>query len=392
VALSEQEEFELLSLERERAMRAAPAASQADVRAVDNAMPAYTAPQAQTPRSIAGELMVKGMPMGPLGVPMAATFAVSDQLDKWLQRGAYDAGGAVTDATGSPKAGFATNVGIQALPALLSGKLAGALAKPALESASTSLMQSAIKPAAADLLSKDADRAIKTMLNEGINVTPGGMAEIRKRVGTLSDEVSQIIKNSDKGVNTQKVADTVNRAFNKFRYAVVNRDANLASIQDARQQFVKAIDDLDPMGAEYGNIPVQLAQKIKQATQRLLADDFGGLSRAQLEAGKDLAFGLRKGIESAHPEVIAKNAKMEELLNALSVSEKHALQSMNKNPAGLSLLAENPKAAAAFMADRSAAFKSILARMLNAGKERVPEAVGASGVAVYEGVRNTPRD
>ncbi len=36
--LSEQEEFELLSLEREKAMHSAPQASQADVRRVDNAM------------------------------------------------------------------------------------------------------------------------------------------------------------------------------------------------------------------------------------------------------------------------------------------------------------------------------------------------------------------
>lgn len=392
MALSEQEEFELLSLERERAMGVAPRPSQADVRAVDNATPAYVAPQ--PPPTFAGDMTnaaMRGLRGGPMGFAASMTGEAANQMDKIVQKGAYEAGGAVTDLTGSPEAGIAANVGIQAVPAFLSGKLLGATAKPIVEGASKRLMQSAIKPSAADLLSGDADRAISTMLKEGINVTPGGMAEIRKRVSTLADEVSNIIKNSDKSVNTKNVADTVTRSFNKFRYALVKRDANLASIQEAKQQFYKAIDDLDPVGGEYGNIPVQLAQKVKQATQRLLADEFGGLSRAELEAGKDLAFGLRKGIEGAHPEVGGLNAKMEELLNALSVTEKHALMALNKNQAGLAMLAENKGAAAAFMADRSAAFKSILARMLYAGKARVPEAVGATGAALYEDVRSNQR-
>jgi hypothetical protein len=47
---------------------------------------------------------------------------------------------------------------------------------------------------------------------------------------------------------------------------------------------------------------------------------------------------------------------------------------LNKNPVGLSWLANNKAAALAFMADRSAAFKSITARMLNQ-VAKVPELV-----------------
>jgi hypothetical protein len=38
---------------------------------------------------------------------------------------------------------------------------------------------------------------------------------------------------------------------------------------------------------------------------------------------------------------------------------------MNKNPVGMTALAHNPLAAAGFMADRSAAFKSLAARLIN---------------------------
>jgi ElaB/YqjD/DUF883 family membrane-anchored ribosome-binding protein len=333
-----------------------------------------------------GNVALKALSLGPAGAMGAFVAEGLKRFDEKLGSAAYKAGGAVTDLTGSAGAGYATNVGIQAIPAILSGSIVGKTLSPAFEGLAKRFMQSAIKPASDDL-AVNAPRAIKTMLDEGINVTPAGMAELRKRVGSLNKQVSDQIANSKELVNTSEVASHVNRAFNKFRYALVNREANLKSIADAKDEFYRAIDELDPLAQYSGSVPVQLAQKIKQATQRVLANDFGSLSGAQTEAAKDLAFGLRKGIEKAEPGVVAPNARMEELLNALSVSEKHALASLNKNPTGLSLLAENPKAAAAFMMDRSSAFKSIVARMIYAGKERVPEAAGGGATALYEGVR-----
>lgn len=47
---------------------------------------------------------------------------------------------------------------------------------------------------------------------------------------------------------------------------------------------------------------------------------------------------------------------------------------MNNNPGGLAYMAENPKAAAAFLADRSTVFKSLLARMINQ-TSKVPAAI-----------------
>ena len=54
---------------------------------------------------------------------------------------------------------------------------------------------------------------------------------------------------------------------------------------------------------------------------------------------------------------IAKFKKEAQLIDTLDVVERRALMELNKNPGGLTLLAENPLAAAAFQADKSALFK-----------------------------------
>jgi len=90
---------------------------------------------------------------------------------------------------------------------------------------------------------------------------------------------------------------------------------------------------------------------------------------AEIEAQKSLARGLKEGISQAVPEVAGLNAQEAKLLTTLKVAERRALMDANKNPMGLALLASHPGTWAAFMADRSAAFKGLAARLANnAGK------------------------
>jgi hypothetical protein len=299
-----------------------------------------------------------------------------------IDKASYDAGGAVTDLTGSPEAGVATYTGLQALPMVLGGGGVGKAATPAVEGTAKWLMGTAVKPGVADRLSGDAGKAIDTLLKEGVNVTPGGMTILRQRIGDLHKQVVEKIANSKGMVNVED-AGNVERAYDKFNHAILNRESNLATIKSAQDEFLGAVKKIDPMSEYSGSIPVQLAQKLKQGTQTQLSDSFGELSGPLLEAGKDIAYGLRKGIEKVEPSVGAINSRISELMNALSVSERHALMALNKNPGGLSWMATNPKAAAGFMLDRSELFKSILARMLNYGKERIPATAGqvAGGAA-----------
>lgn len=149
---------------------------------------------------------------------------------------------------------------------------------------------------------------------------------------------------------------------------------NAKKLQEAAA--ASALADLQAAGA---TMPVQLAQKMKQGTYQVLAKKYGQIGSADTEAQKGLARGLKEEIAKAVPDVGALNAKESELINALNVSERRALMDMNKNPMGLAGLAHSPAAWAAFMADKSALFKSLAARALNTSSAAPRYAGGALG-------------
>ena len=122
---------------------------------------------------------------------------------------------------------------------------------------------------------------------------------------------------------------------------------------------------LDKWQATSGNIPVQLAQKLKQGTYKTLKGKYGEEGSASTEAQKGLARGLKENIAEVVPGIGALNAEESRLFKTLGVAERRSLMDMNKNPLGLAALAGNPTGFAAFMADRSAAFKALVARMMN---------------------------
>ena len=122
---------------------------------------------------------------------------------------------------------------------------------------------------------------------------------------------------------------------------------------------------LDKWQATSGNIPVQLAQKLKQGTYKTLKGKYGEVGSASTEAQKGLARGLKENIAEVVPGIGALNAEESRLFKTLGVAERRSLMDMNKNPLGLAALAGNPTGFAAFMADRSAAFKALVARMMN---------------------------
>src|SRR5262245_17342691 len=97
-------------------------------------------------------------------------------------------GGKVTDLTGSPALGYLSNVGIQAIPALFGFKPVGSTTSLAQKPAEW-LMQSAVKPSAADRASGDAGRAFGAMLKEDIGPTAGGMDKASDLVRSINTNV-----------------------------------------------------------------------------------------------------------------------------------------------------------------------------------------------------------
>lgn len=226
------------------------------------------------------------------------------------------------------------------------------------------LMQSAIKPTTADLRTGKAKQAVQTMLEEGVNPTMQrtifgrGLDTLKEKVGNLNNQISDIIQNSKGNVSKSSVLSYLDDLERKAMQQV-NPASDLKAIQNVRDEFIS-----HPL-AQGETIPVQLAQKLKSGTYKAVgAKSYGELGSTATEAQKQLARGLKEEVALAEPSVAALNAQESTLLNALNVSERRALQELNNNPLSLSLLANDPRAAVAFMADKSGAFKALLARIL----------------------------
>lgn len=419
--------------------------------------------------------LIKGGPlgMGAEGMKMGGEMA---------ERLGYDAGGAVTDMTGSPAAGYATNVAVQSVPAVLSGFPAKAIGAPAFTAGAERLMQSALKPNVKAVLRGDATKAIRTLLDEGVNVTPGGAAKLRNAIDALNEQIAAAVKGSPAKVDKDVVAGYIKGVMDKFRKQV-NPNSDTAAIRSSLDEFVnhplfanigreeaelaakvaakdaskasalqdagrfattaaqqevlansavpvagmprvpaRVTENLDRVdeankafhdalviarqrGKEkeflefqlealrrYGpdGIPVELAQEMKQGTYRVLKGKYGEVGSASTEAQKALARGLKDEIARVVPEVSQLNAKESALLNALAQVEHRAAVAGNKNPAGLAWLSNNPGAWASFMADRSELFKSIVARLIYAGREQVPATAARFTVGGAAAMNNEP--
>ena len=241
------------------------------------------------------------------------------------------------------------------------------------------LMQSALKPTQKQLESGKAATAVKTMLEEGINPTQIGVKKLENKIKDINKLIVEKIGSSTGTVSKTDVLKYLDDIETK-KLKQVNPSDDIAAINKVRQEFM--IYNQPIIKTTSQTIPVQLAQELKQGTYSALKKKYGQLGSTEVEAQKTLARGLKEKIGEAVPEVIGLNKKESELIDTLDVVERRALMELNKNPAGLALLTESPQQFAAFMADKSALFKSLLARGLyNFNKVSQP----------VQGLLNTPQ-
>lgn len=296
---------------------------------------------------------------------------------------AYEAGGKVTDVASnlgaSPetaaKFGYGANVATQAIPAILGSYGAAKAGQPMMQDAGRSLMQSAMKPNVAALQKGQAERAVETALQEGINPTAGGMEKLDKLSGGLNTQVENAIANSSARVPVGDVSAHIAAPYNKFAQQV-NPAADTNAIKDVLAQF-KAHPDI----AGQSDMPVQLAHALKKGTYRAIGEKaYGEVSTAATEAQKALAAGMRAGVAKGVPETVEPLKREADLMNLLSVAEKRALMDSNKNPislgASIAAVARDPLAGAGLWLNSSTPAKAYLARLLYSGSHRIPQAAG----------------
>jgi hypothetical protein len=235
-------------------------------------------------------------------------------------------------------------------------------------------MQSALKPGVVAERKGQAGPAVQTLMDEGISVSRGGLAKLREKIDTLNDQIAGAIDNSTATVSKHDVGYRLGDTLTRFQKQVAPT-ADLNSILGTWDDFLKTYPD---------RIPVKTAQEVKQGTYRALGEkSYGELKSASVEAQKTLARGLKEEIADAVPEVRHLNAQESKMLQALPLLERRVLTEANKNPMGLSILAKDPTGFMAFMADRSALFKSLVARMLNQTSKAIPRTSGSLSAAGF---------
>ncbi len=270
-------------------------------------------------------------------------------------------GGKVTDVTGSPGLGMAANVLPQALLALMSSYRLGAPSS-LLETPAKALMQQTVKPAIKDLESGAADRAMRTMLVEGVKPTRSGMEKASEIANNMGRVVKSEIAKSPATVNVVRAAAPL-AEVNKSALNQVNPNADLAAVRAAWDEFIK-----HPLVRGKTDIPVQTAQALKSGTYRSLAEKYGEVGSASEEAQKAIARGLRQEVAKAVPSVVEPLKREAALREVMDVAGRRSMLAQNNNLLGLAALRlDDPKSAASFLADRWAWFKAALAQNLFTG-------------------------
>jgi hypothetical protein len=319
------------------------------------------------------------------GGPLLGMFGESQkQATDLLDRSAYRAGGAVTDKLAgkvSPElaagAGYATNVGIQAIPTI-AGAVAGSMAgKPVMQAGGRQLMQSALKPSKLELNSGKASRAVDTMLKEGYSVSKGGVESMRSAVNSLNDEIAGIIRNSSATIDKNAVASRIGDVIKKYEASIDPGD--LQAIEKVWTGFLA-----HPQLAGSKTMPIQFAQRMKQSGGAKLGEAAYGMGlkpAAERDAYKALVRGLKEEISAAEPSVASLNKRESGLINALKIASNRVAMDANKNPIGLGIL--NPLTLPMWLFDRSPLAKSLVARGLYSGSGTVPAALGGGLGGLY---------
>ncbi len=302
------------------------------------------------------------------------------------EHAAYNLGGKVTDATApyvpakvAAGLGYGANVAAQALPVVVGAFGGSAVGKPLMEETGRGFMKSAIKPSVANLDKGRVPQAVETMLEGGYSPTNAGVAAMRSKVSSLTEDLVNALAPSKGAVNIHPALENVAGVANQARAATMGAQDAKSALDVGKSLIAHpAVDDLGLMG-------VQAAQAMKQANYKSLGDAAYGMGlkpAAERDAIKAVTAALRQGIEQAEPAVAPINSKISDLVNAIKVSQRRALIEGNKDiiPLGASVATalSNPAAALGLYANSSAAVKSMLARMLYSGAKAVPQAAGGA--------------
>lgn len=295
---------------------------------------------------------VAGMGVG--GVPGAVGGAVVGAAGGEAARQLINrATGAPAPATSLAAAGQIAKEGVIQGGAQALGSGAGA----ALEAVGPKLMASALKPTVAVLKEYNTTptRIAKTLINQGVNVTEGGLAKLQGLLDMNQADIKAAVQGATGTIAKRDVAArTLTTAGDLARQ--VNPTADLKALGDTVGEFLNHPVITGP------RMSIPEAQAMKVGTYQQIGKHYGEVSSAAIETQKALARGLKEEIASAVPKIQGLNMKEADLLAALDSVGRRAAMSANKDPVGFAWVAHAPQTFLAALIDRNPMVKSLIAR------------------------------
>lgn len=261
------------------------------------------------------------------------------------------------------------------------GSAVGAAVAPLAEKAGAAFMQSALKPGIRGTLAAmrkgvSVPPVVQTLLNEGVNVTPGGIEKLNMIIGATNKDISAAIDSlSGTEIQPLKVAGRLTDTARRFTNQV-NPESDLEAVSQAGQEFLN-----HPALDATGTLTPQQAQSLKTGTYAALKSTAynSGIKGSSIEAQKTLARGLKEELASeaakSGVDLAGMNAREGAAIEARDAVAKRVAQVGNRDPAGLAWLAHNPVTFLAAIMERSPVVKSMLARGLYQSAEK------ATGIA-----------
>lgn len=217
------------------------------------------------------------------------------------------------------------------------------------------LMQKALKPAKSVLneFSTTGPKIVQTLLNEGVNVTEGGLAKLHDLLSMTNKEIKALVANAPGTVDKKIIAARALPVASR-----VSKQANpvkdLAAVGESVGEFLD-----HPVYK--GDMSIPDLQAMKQVTYKQIGGKYGELSSAQVETQKALARGAKEEVANAVPGVSALNKRDSDLMAATEAVGRQVATAGNKDPVGFAWVAHDPKTFLAALFDRSPAIKSMVA-------------------------------
>jgi hypothetical protein len=220
-------------------------------------------------------------------------------------------------------------------------------------------MTKAAKPSAALLeeFRTTAPKLAQTLLDEGVNVTRGGVAKLNGLLTASRDELRSMLADSTAAVPKSNVLAEVLPTADKL----ANQPNPIPDLEAVGKQVEGFVNHPKFTGSTL--TPREL-QELKTGTYQKLAGSYGERGSAVVETDKAIARGAKNEIEAAVPDAKALNQRQADLMAAKEAVAKQVGLAANRDPVSMAWIPNNANKVIAWVAEKNPAVKSLLARGL----------------------------